>query len=196
MSRFLQVIFTSLFFILLFPHPVFSDIYMYVDGKGNITYSDTPKTPEYRLYMKTDDGAKGIDERPYGIEWIGKYAETEARARGVEPALVRAIMEVESNYDHEAVSKKGARGIMQLLPSSFPGTKRVDFMDPLKNIEFGIAYLKKLVAKYNGDYTLVLAAYNAGEGSVKKYGGVPPYPETRRYIRKVLTLYRKFRETK
>ncbi len=196
MIRLLQVIFPTFLLVLSLSHPALPDIYMYIDGKGDVTYSDTPKNPEYRLYMKTDTGEKKSRKRHFGREWIRRYAETLARMRGVDPSLVRAIMEVESNYDHWAVSKRGARGIMQLMPSTFPGAKRGDFMDPLKNIEFGIAHLKRLVAKYNGDYTLVLAAYNAGEGSVKRYGGVPPYPETRRYIRKVLTLYWKFKEPK
>ncbi len=175
--------------------PCLSDIYMFVDESGNAYFSDYPIDGRYQLFLKTAPvRVEGV--KPLREGWMIRYVEEQARTQGVEPSLVRAIIEVESGYDYEAVSKMGARGAMQLLPRAFPEKGRRELMDPLKNIELGIGHLKKLIKKYNGDYTLVLAAYNAGEGAVKKYGGIPPYPETRRYVKKVLSLYGRFRESK
>ncbi len=112
----------------------------------------------------------------------------------MEPALIKAVIKVESNYDHQAVSSKGARGIMQILPRSFPDEDEDNLFDPLKNVEIGVNHLKMLVDKFGGNISLALAAYNAGEGAVLKYDGIPPYPETQAYVERVLAFYRKYKE--
>jgi protein involved in polysaccharide export with SLBB domain/peptidoglycan/xylan/chitin deacetylase (PgdA/CDA1 family) len=128
------------------------------------------------------------------IDWISKHVDEIAQLKGVEPALVKAIIKVESNYDPAAVSKKGAIGIMQILPDSSSEKNEDNLFDPVKNIEIGVDHLKKLLDKFNDDLPLALAAYNAGEGAVSEYNGVPPYQETRTYIDKVIDFYRKYKE--
>ncbi len=104
----------------------------------------------------------------------------------VEPQLVLAIMEVESNFNSAAVSPRQAMGLMQLVPDTAARFKVKDAYDPKQNIRGGLAYLRWLLAYFEGDLTLVAAAYNAGEGTVERYGGVPPYAETRSYVRRIV----------
>ena len=116
--------------------------------------------------------------------WIGHYA----RQQGLSQKLVQAVVQVESGYNPEAVSSKGAMGLMQLMP----GTARMlgvkDAFDPQQNIRGGTLYLRRMLERF-GDLKLALAAYNAGPGAVERYDGIPPYRETQRYVGKVLGLY-------
>ena len=107
---------------------------------------------------------------------------------GVNPALVYALIEVESAYRPAARSAKGAMGLMQLMPATAKRYAVTDPFDPTANIEAGTRHLRSLLDRYDDDIDLALAAYNAGEGPVRKFGGVPPYPETRRYVAKILEL--------
>ncbi|MBI4592895.1 MAG: transglycosylase SLT domain-containing protein, partial [Candidatus Rokubacteria bacterium] len=112
---------------------------------------------------------------------------------GLEPALIKAVISVESDFDPGAVSAKGARGLMQLMPltASELGVARIH--DPWENIEGGARFLRYQLDRFGGDTTLALAAYNAGEGAVTRYGGVPPFPETQRFVVEVLARYRAFK---
>jgi soluble lytic murein transglycosylase-like protein len=112
-----------------------------------------------------------------------------ARQFGVDPRLVKAVITVESNYNPAAVSSKGARGLMQLMPGTAQRFNVADVHDPEENIRGGVAYLAILQRLFNHDLTRVLAAYNAGEGAVLRHGGIPPYAETQMYVRKALTVY-------
>jgi soluble lytic murein transglycosylase-like protein len=112
-----------------------------------------------------------------------------AQQYSVDPHLVQAIITVESNFDPHAVSRAGAQGLMQLMPDTAVRYRVEDPFDPHANIEGGIRYLRDLLRLFPSDLRHVLAAYNAGEGTVQQYGGIPPYPETQRYVERVLTLY-------
>jgi soluble lytic murein transglycosylase-like protein len=112
-----------------------------------------------------------------------------AQRHGLDPALVRAVVGVESGFQPEAVSSKGAQGLMQLMPATARDLGVIDPFDPAANLDGGSRYLSSLVARYEGDLTKALAAYNAGMGAVARHGGVPPYAETRRYVQKVLGRY-------
>jgi len=114
-----------------------------------------------------------------------------AQKHGVEPDLIHAIIRAESNYNSFAISEKGAMGLMQLMPATAEAYGVNDFYDPEENIEGGTKYLKDLIKLYNGKTVFVLAAYNAGQEAVKKYKGIPPYPETRNYINRIQASYRK-----
>ena len=109
----------------------------------------------------------------------------------VDPHLARAVMRMESGGNPNAISRAGAIGLMQLMPGTAKGLG-VDPKDPHRNLEGGIKYLAQLSDKYDGDYTKTLAAYNAGSGRVDSYGGIPPFPETQRYVKNVLALYQKY----
>src|SRR5262245_62137826 len=110
---------------------------------------------------------------------------------GVDPALVRAIMKTESNFNRFAVSSKGALGLMQLIPETGRRYGVRDFFDPQQNVEGGVRYLKFLLEKFNGNLDLSLAAYNAGENLVERLGRIPPIPETTNYVRKIRAIYKK-----
>lgn len=114
-----------------------------------------------------------------------------ARRYGVDPVLVRAVITVESNFNPSLVSSKGARGLMQLMPATGKrfGVEAHELHDPEENIRGGVAYLAQLQRLFPGDLRRVLAAYNAGEGAVQRYRGIPPYSETQTYVLKALSVY-------
>lgn len=116
-----------------------------------------------------------------------------AAVYGLEPALIKAVISVESDFDPQAVSAKGARGLMQLMPltASELGVERIH--DPWENVEGGARFLRYQLDRFKGDERLALAAYNAGDGAVARYGGIPPFPETQRFVTAVLARYRAFR---
>lgn len=114
-----------------------------------------------------------------------------AQENRVPPELVHSIIKTESNYDTWAISSKGAMGLMQLMPLTATQYKVMNVFDPRQNIQGGVKYLVDLIKLYEGDTKHVLAAYNAGQEAIKKYGGIPPYPETKNYIRKVMAEYPK-----
>lgn len=117
--------------------------------------------------------------------------ERAARRHGLDPALLRALVEVESGGDPRALSAKGAKGLTQLMDSTAAELGVSDPFDPEQNLNGGAAYLRRLIDRYRGDLRLALAAYNSGPGAVDQRGDVPPYPETQRYVRSVLERYRR-----
>jgi soluble lytic murein transglycosylase-like protein len=116
---------------------------------------------------------------------LGAAVDQIAVEHGVEESLVHSVIRAESNYNPYAVSPKGAQGIMQLIPATAKRFGVTDTLDPRENIQGGVKYLKFLLDYYRGDYSKAIAAYNAGEGAVDRYNGVPPYAETRNYVARV-----------
>jgi hypothetical protein len=112
-----------------------------------------------------------------------------AARHNVDPNLVRSVVKVESNFNSNAVSRKGAMGLMQLMPKTARELKVKNPFDPQQNVDAGVRHLKYLLENYNGDVNLTLAAYNAGEGAVRRSAGVPQYSETQDYVRKITRLY-------
>ena len=108
-----------------------------------------------------------------------------AAEHSIPASLIHSVIQVESNYDPGAVSSKGAQGLMQLIPETARRFGVSDAFDPLENMQGGARYLRHLLDLYRGDFALTLAAYNAGEGAVARYGGIPPYPETQQYVQRV-----------
>jgi soluble lytic murein transglycosylase-like protein len=127
---------------------------------------------------------------PAGTDVRTLVADT-ARKHGLDPDLVLALVAVESGFRPDAVSPKGARGLMQLMPGTAAELGVTDAFDPAQNVEGGIRYLKRLIDLYDGDLRKALAAYNAGAGAVARHGGVPPYKETREYVERVMRRSRK-----
>jgi len=124
--------------------------------------------------------------RALDMREIEAHIRVTAARHGVPARLVAAIIEAESDFDPRAVSRKGARGLMQLMPETASSLRVRDAFDPYANIDAGVRHLRRLMDRFDGDLPLVLAAYNAGENVVASYGGVPPYRETRRYVARVL----------
>jgi len=120
---------------------------------------------------------------------IDKAIEDAAAKHNVDPNLVRALVKVESNFNPTAVSRKGAMGLMQLMPATARELNVSNPFDPAQNVDAGVRHLKGLLQNFNGDVSLSLAAYNAGQGAVQRNRGVPPYAETRNYVRRITTLY-------
>ena len=179
---------------LLWPVVSGADIYRFVDGEGVIHYSNTQPDEKFTLYLR--EGPKAALPAPSsalpGASWMTGYVDRFSRANDLPPALVHAIIKAESNGQRKAVSPKGAKGVMQLMPFTSKRLRVSDPFDPIENIEGGIKYIKELLVTFQGDLTNTVAAYNAGPAAVRKYGGVPPYQETRLYVRRVMDLYRRY----
>ena len=130
-----------------------------------------------------------VQAEPGSQQRFDALIESVAEEYGLEAALIHSIIRTESNYDPHAVSAKGAVGLMQLMPETAKRYGVRNLYDPRQNIEGGVKYLKDLMNLFEGKTDHVLAAYNAGHNAIKKYGGIPPFPETRRFIEKVKTTY-------
>jgi soluble lytic murein transglycosylase-like protein len=180
--------------------PAFADIYTFKDEHGVVHFTNIAGLDKrYRLLRK-----EGSDARPAAASAlhapseadVRRYSpiiETAAKAYGVETALVHAVISAESGYNPAALSKAGARGIMQLMPDTARRYGVQNIMDPVQNIHGGVRYLHDLLAMFNGNLELAIAAYNAGENAVARHGNkVPPYSETVAYVPKVLGFYHKF----
>jgi soluble lytic murein transglycosylase-like protein len=133
------------------------------------------------------EAALRLERLPYRDEILAASART-----GLDPLLLASVIRVESRFRPDAVSHAGAVGLMQVLPTTGRQYGVSDLVDPRKNIAAGSRHLAYLIDRYEGDLDLALAAYNAGEGSVRRHGGIPPFPETRGYVRKVLRHYEGF----
>lgn len=131
-----------------------------------------------------DSGRTALDRAD-----LRQLVQTISREHGVDPKLVDALVRVESSYDPNAVSRRGAMGLMQLMPATAKRLNVDDPFDPEKNIRGGVKEFSRLVDQYSGNLQFALAAYNAGEGAVARYRGVPPYAETRNYVSRILTIY-------
>jgi soluble lytic murein transglycosylase-like protein len=122
-------------------------------------------------------------------EQVDAAIEKAAAEHNVDPNLVRAVIKVESNFNPNAVSRKGAMGLMQLMPQTARQLKVTNPFDPEQNVDAGVRHLKQLMESYGGDVKLTLAAYNAGQGSVARSGGIPHFAETRNYVKRITNLY-------
>ena len=177
-----------------------ADIYKYVDKFGHVHLSDRPLHDGYRAIVRTWKGWQFRQEPRVSGKHSGKFAELislVSRRYDMDADLVHAVVRAESAYDPNAVSHAGAVGLMQLMPETAKAYGVRNRRDPSQNLQGGTRFLRYLLKRFDNDLTLALAAYNAGEGAVMRYGRrIPPYRETQNYVRKVLTFYRRNREAR
>jgi hypothetical protein len=190
-----------LFSILLTAEFSAAGIYRYEDENGVIHFSNCPRDPKFKLYIresKDDVGEEpGETAPPFGLidsknfdylisEFAKKYE--------IEFALIKAMIRAESGFNPNAISRKGAKGLMQLMPGTALRMNVSNVFSPKENIEGGVRYFKYLLSLFNNDLRLSLAAYNAGENIVAQLGTISPYRETVDYVRKVLSFYQSYRK--
>lgn len=174
---------------LVAPAPVGAQVYKLVAPDGTIHFTNAPNDPRYQRTEFTSGTAAGWLRLPGGAAGPYRSEIRDAALRhGVPERLVTAVIHVESGFNPRAVSRKGARGLMQLMPDTASSLGVHDTFDPRENIDGGVRHLRGLIDRFGNNLPLALAAYNAGEGVVAGYGGIPPYAETRDYVARVLQL--------
>ncbi len=202
--------FVLFLFCFLLPGTTEARVYAYIDAKGEFYHVPPKGSALYQLGRKSGKGFKtsgvvGKSAAPLKLDMalkddnsaarmLSEFIQAAATKHEVDPLLIKAIIKAESNFDHRAVSAKGAQGLMQLMPATAKELQVVDPFDPLENIVGGTKYLRYLLDSYDGDVALSLAAYNAGPGNVKS--SIPNIPETRTYVSKVLGNYQFYRSNK
>jgi len=182
----------------------FAEMYRFTDKDGIVHYTNirpsgqkNVKTFSFPCYA-SDPRCNQLDWEsiPLNREAYADEIRATAEVFKVDDALIRAIIHAESAYHPEALSPRGAQGLMQLMPATQIELQVDDVFNPLSNIEAGTLYLSRLLNQFDQSVELAAAAYNAGPGAVREYGGVPPYKETREYVRRVKILYRRYRSAK
>ncbi|MDP2167739.1 MAG: lytic transglycosylase domain-containing protein [Thermodesulfovibrionales bacterium] len=162
----------------------YAEIYSYADETGVVFYSDTPRGRGGRV-VRPSGKRESMDNASRVLDMIkeagSKYS--------LDPSLIHAVITTESNFNPYAISRKGAMGLMQLMPATAATLGVINPFHPEQNIDGGVRYLKYLIERFGGNLTLALAAYNCGPEHVAKYGAVPPIKETRDYVKRVLSLY-------
>lgn len=164
---------------------IFQEKLQEIRSRVPVPFGDT--TPfEKTLVKQTNASTPNASVQITGSNTFDSFIQKAALHYDVDISLIKAVIDAESSFNPKSVSSKGAMGLMQLMPGTAEGLGVADPMDPYQNIMGGVKFLKSLLDRYDGDETLALAAYNAGPGRVKQYGGVPPFKETQSYVRKVL----------
>lgn len=180
-----------------------ADIYAYTDADGSVSLSNVPTDDRYAVLVAAprqagaaSASAAAVPGRKSGSAAKSRYdrvVDEVSRNHGLESALLHAVISVESHYNPKAVSSKGAAGLMQLMPQTAKRYGVADAFDPRQNLDGGARYLKDLLQMFDNDVSLALAAYNAGEHAVAKYGNrIPPYRETLQYVPRVLDFYQRY----
>jgi soluble lytic murein transglycosylase-like protein len=194
----LRRLFTGVFFILVsvgLAGFASADIYKFVDENGVLHFTNVPNDSSYKWVMR--------ETRPDGDKLSSEQLQlrydtiilTVSKRHAMDPSLVKAVIEAESDFDSQARSRAGAVGLMQLMPDTAKGLGITDLYDPSENIEGGVRHLKRLLAQFKRNVPLALAAYNAGATNVKKYGDIPPFKETQGFVDKVLEYQKKYAGT-
>jgi len=199
-SKIRQGLSLGLVLALLTPFHSLAEVYKWVDDDGVVTFSNIapPTDQDYKVLnfpcYASDPKCRAVswEKVPLNTRSYASEIRSAAQFNSVEESLIRAIIHAESAYQPDAQSPKGAQGLMQLMPATQADLQVADPFDPAANIDGGARYLSSLLTEFNGDFELAAAAYNAGPNAVYKYGGIPPYEETREYVRRVKILYHRY----
>ena len=182
--------------ILLMTNVSSAGIYRYEDENGVIHFTNCPRDPKFKLYLRESKDDAGEELRSLSNQDSANYdslISEFSQKYQVDFALIKAIIRTESGFNPRAVSRKGAKGLMQLMPATAQRMNVSNIFNPRENIEGGVRYFKYLLSLFNNDLRLSLAAYNAGENLVSDLRTIPPYRETVDYVRKVLSYYQSYR---
>ena len=189
-----QIVFLgTLFFLNAAVSSVHADIYMYIDANGVMHFTNAPTSNEheYKVYIKE---RSSVSRNFHSTNKYDHFITDAAEQTGVDSHLLKAMIKAESDFDPRAVSRKGAMGLMQIMPENFKMLDLKNPFDPWENIKAGARYFQQLYKRFNGQLALSLAAYNAGPTAVDQYKSIPPYQETEEYVRRVLRYYRTFKQ--
>ncbi len=186
----------------LAPLSAAAQVYKWVDEDGIVNYSNVapPEDGEFDVLRfpcyASDPKCRSVawERVPLNTRSFSSEIRTAAQANAVEESLIRAIIHAESAYQPDAVSPKGAQGLMQLMPETQKELQVENPFDPEQNIRGGATYLAQLLDEFQGDVEMAAAAYNAGPGAVQRHRGIPPYDETQEYVRRVSILYRRYNQ--
>jgi hypothetical protein len=195
MARFLSVCVGLLSLGVIAPPARAGSMYQFEDDQGVVHYTNVPGDPRYNFVRKDPEptaarpAAEGGGAPSSGVRAFASLIQATSERYGVDTRLIEAIVQTESAGNPMAVSPKGARGLMQLMPERAALLGVRDSFNPSQNVDGGVRHMRDLLQGFSGDVTLALAAYNAGEAAVRSYGGVPPFAETREYVRRVRALY-------
>ena len=184
----------TFFFIFSATVCVQADIYMYIDADGVMHFTNAPTESDrdYRVYIRERSSYRS--SRSYTPDKYDELISVASKQYGVDSRLVKAIIKAESDFNPKAVSKKGAMGLMQIMPQNFQRLDIEDPFDPRENIMGGTRYFRYLYDRFDGKLALSLAAYNAGPTTVENYNKtIPPYRETEQYVQRVLKYYRNYK---
>lgn len=186
-------VFSLLFLVFSLSGTAWSDIFRYTDDSGVVCYTDAPYGKKSELVLREsrpEEKQSLAVKQPEARADYSHFVQKAASKYDIDSALINAVIKTESNGNHKAISRKGAIGLMQLMPRTANDMNVRNPFNPEENIEGGTKYLRAMLEKFNGDLTLALAAYNAGPGTVEKYRSVPPISETRDYVKRVYSLYK------
>lgn len=174
-----------------------AEIFRYLAPDGSVHYSNVPVEKGYRPYTVRSDVAfsRLRSESPRDRSRFYGMIDNTALKYRLDPALVRAVVRAESDYDPKAVSSAGAQGLMQLMPGTAQDLLVQNPFDPEENVRGGVQYLRYLLDRFNGDTSLALAAYHAGEQTVDRHNGIPPIEATKTYVKRVLNFHKGYRRT-
>ncbi len=195
-SAFLAVV--TCLFLSLYPATGVADMYACSDGRGGTQFTNAPTGQDCKIVTSKQRFAENprpvfqFSEDKSSLS-LDRYILRIGQMYNVDPYLIKAVIRAESDFNYRAVSRKGAQGLMQLMPGTAHDLQVANPLNPGENIDGGVRYLRSLLDTFDNNLVLSLAAYNAGPGLVKRTGGVPQIPETLDYVRKVMTHYRVYK---